>query len=171
MGGKEVCQDVDWAFIFRIDPDGRVHKVSSNGAMTRFENLTPSNDALDMSIFNKKSKQQKRVYEPDLNLGPLRMPDYSDLSLTPVTTIIEGRYIELGPTGLMINIITPLQKFSRGGVTIMDVIQQKYFDLYKRHISATQLKKIEASFTSKGVSFFSFPAKLVKFVYISKSVS
>lgn len=156
MLGSDACQDVDWAFVFRIDPDGRVHKVSSIGGQTRFDNLTPdSQNALDMS--NPSSfgggNSMRKIYDPDLNLGPLCMPEYSDLSLTAVTTIKEGRYIELGTAGIMLNVITPLQKFSRGGVTISDVIQQRFLDLNKRRISEDELKRIEAFFTSKGVSF------------------
>jgi hypothetical protein len=63
----------------------------------------------------------------------------------------EGRYLDLGTSGLMLNIITPLQKFSKGGTTITDVIQQRYLDLYGRQMTSSLMKRIEESFTSKKV--------------------
>ena len=80
------------------------------------------------------------------------MPEYSNLSLTRVTVVKEGRYLDLGTSGLMLNIITPLQKFSKGGTTITDVLQQRYQDLQHRPMTTSQMKKIEESFTSKKVS-------------------
>ena len=35
----------------------------------------------------------------------------------------------MGNTGLRLNIITPLQKFSKGGTTTSDVIRQRYVGL------------------------------------------
>ena len=92
------------------------------------------------------------IYEQNMTVGPLNVPEYSNLSLTRVTVVKEGRYLDLGTSGLMLNIITPLQKFSKGGTTITDVIQQRYLDLYGRQMTSSLMKRIEESFTSKKVS-------------------
>ena len=65
--------------------------------------------------------------------------------------IKEGRYLELGTSGLMLNIITPLKKLSKGGTTINDVVQQRYQDLFHRPMTSSLLKIIEESFTRKEV--------------------
>ena len=114
---------------------------------------------------NKSSGQQQNpripdpripgIYEPNFHTGPLNVPEYSNLSLTRVTVVKEGRYLDLGTSGLMLNIITPLQKFSKGGTTITDVIQQRYLDLYGRPMTSSLMKRIEESFTSKKVSPYS----------------
>ena len=56
-------------------------------------------------------KQTSSFYESDMTLGPLGLPEYSNLALQRVTVVKDGRYIDLGTSGLMLNIITPLQKF------------------------------------------------------------
>ena len=61
--------------------------------------------------------------------------------------------MELGSSGLMLNIITPLKKLSKGGTTINDVVQQRYQDLFHRPMSSSLLKLIEESFTKKEVKF------------------
>lgn len=57
------------------------------------------------------------------------------------------RYIELGNRGLMLNVITPLQKFSRGGATISDVLRQRFHDVFQREMSSDLLMKSEEIFT------------------------
>ncbi len=57
------------------------------------------------------------------------------------------RYIELGNRGLMLNVITPLQKFSRGGATISDVIRQRFQDVFHREMSNELLIESEEIFT------------------------
>ena len=69
-----------------------------------------------------------------------------------ITGIKEGRYLELGSSGLMLNIITPLKKLSKGGTTINDVVQQRYQDLFHRPMTSSLLKVIEESFTRKEVN-------------------
>ena len=61
--------------------------------------------------------------------------------------------MELGTSGLMLNIITPLKKLSKGGTTINDVVQQRYQDLFHRPMTSSLLKIIEESFTRKEVKF------------------
>ena len=61
----------------------------------------------------------------------------------------DGRYIEMGNTGLMLNIITPLQKFSKGGTTLSDVIRQRFQDLFERELSKKTLLEVEDYFTKK----------------------
>ena len=68
-----------------------------------------------------------------------------------ISGIKEGRYLELGTSGLMLNIITPLKKLSKGGTTIIDVIQQRYQDLFHRPMTSSLLKILEESFTRKEV--------------------
>ena len=68
-----------------------------------------------------------------------------------IAGIKEGRYLELGTSGLMLNIITPLKKLSKGGTTINDVVQQRYQDLFHRPMTSSLLKIIEESFTRKEV--------------------
>ena len=161
----ELPHDVDWSFVFRIDPDGNVSRVSSTSQTKRFHQMQPIPDNMYSEngciSDNKNSVGSSRVpnsggpasgiYEQNLTTGPLNVPEYSNLSLTRVTVVKEGRYLDLGTSGLMLNIITPLQKFSKGGTTITDVLQQRYQDLFHTPMSSSLLKKVEESFTSKKV--------------------
>lgn len=149
----ELPHDVDWSFVFRIDPDGNVSRVSSTSQEKRFHQMQP---VPDNSMYNSENNENKGprvptsgIYEQNLTTGPLNVPEYSNLSLTRVTVVKEGRYLDLGTSGLMLNIITPLQKFSKGGTTITDVLQQRYQDLQHRPMTTSLMKKIEESFTSK----------------------
>ena len=91
----------------------------------------------------------------NVNLGPLLLPDYSSVILQKVTSLRNGN-IELGNLGLMLNIITPLQKFTKGGITLSDVLKQRYQDLYRREMSAELLKEAEDVYIAKKeVSCFS----------------
>ena len=153
----ELPHDVDWSFVFRIDPDGTVSRVSSTSHKRRFTQMQPIPDSMySENLTNTLPKKEKgtsnQIYEPNITLGPLNVPEYSDLSLTRVTVIKEGRYLDLGTSGLMLNIITPLQKFSKGGTTITDVLQQRYLDLFHRPMTEALLKKIEETFTGKKVN-------------------
>jgi hypothetical protein len=150
----ELPHDVDWSFVFRIDPDGTVSRVSSTSHKRRFTQMQPIPDSMySENLTNTLPKKEKgtsnQIYEPNITLGPLNVPEYSDLSLTRVTVIKEGRCLDLGTSGLMLNIITPLQKFSKGGTTITDVLQQRYLDLFHRPMTEALLKKIEETFTGK----------------------
>jgi hypothetical protein len=55
----------------------------------------------------------------------------------------------MGNTGLMLNVITPLQKFSKGGTTISDVVRQRFQDLFEREISQETLAQVENVYTGK----------------------
>ncbi len=83
-----------------------------------------------------------------LNLGPLRLPSEHH-SEQRVTSLKDGGYIEMGSTGLMLNVITPLQKFSKGGTTISDVVRQRFQDLFQREISENTLTQVENAYTGK----------------------
>ena len=63
----------------------------------------------------------------------------------------DRKYVDLGTTGLMLNIITPLQKFSKGGITLTDVLKQRYQDLHHSTIPGDLGGKIEDYFTNKKV--------------------
>ena len=65
-----------------------------------------------------------------------------------MTSLKEG-YIEMGSAGLMLNVITPLQKFSKGGTTISDVLRQRFEDLFHRTISSHTLTQVENVYTGK----------------------
>lgn len=90
--------------------------------------------------------------ESSFCLGPLRVPEYSNVKLQQVTVIKEDRFIVLGSSGLMLNVITPLQKFSKGGTTLSDVLQQRFVDLFNRPMSQALSRQIEEAFTGKKVS-------------------
>ena len=64
----------------------------------------------------------------------------------------DRKYVDLGTTGLMLNIITPLQKFSKGGITLTDVLKQRYQDLHHSSIPGELGGKIEEYFTNKKVN-------------------
>jgi len=149
----ELPNDVDWSFVFRIDPDGNVSRVSSTSQVRRFFQLQPITDPYFSENLIEKKYEPKHsrngIYEQNLTSGLLNVPEYSNLSLTKVTGIKEGRYLELGSSGLMLNIITPLKKLSKGGTTINDVVQQRYQDLFHRPMTSSLLKVIEESFTRK----------------------
>jgi hypothetical protein len=76
-----------------------------------------------------------------LNLPP--EPHYARLA-----SLKDGN-VDMGSTGLMLNIITPLQKFSKGGTTITDVLKQRYEDLFKRDIVQATLNEVEDVYTKK----------------------
>ena len=82
----------------------------------------------------------------NLNLGPLRLSPGDHLQR--VTSLKDG-YIEMGSTGLMLNVITPLQKFSKGGTTILDVVRQRFQDLFQTEISQQMLDQLENVYTGK----------------------
>ena len=64
--------------------------------------------------------------------GPLILPEGWSLS-AKVATVKDSdkddanpgesrKMIELGSNGIMLNVITPLQKFTKGGITLVDVL-------------------------------------------------
>ena len=88
----------------------------------------------------------------DVKIGPLSLPVGKEV-LKPVTKLEVGpngeRYLDMGNRGLMLNVITPLQKFSKGGATISDVLKQRYQDIFQREMSTGLLTKTEEVFTKK----------------------
>ena len=64
-------------------------------------------------------------------------------------TSVKDNQIDMGNKGLMFNIITPLQKFSKGGTTITDVIKQRFHDLFQRDITNEAREQVENVFTKK----------------------
>mgnify|MGYP007025434221 CR=1 FL=1 len=68
-----------------------------------------------------------------------------------MTTVKDRKYVDLGTTGLMFNIITPLQKFSKGGITLTDVLKQRYQDLQLSPMPSDLAKQIEEYYTNKKV--------------------
>ena len=64
-------------------------------------------------------------------------------------TSLKDGYIEMGSSGLMLNVITPLQKFSKGGTTISDVLRQRFEDLFHRTVSSHTLTQVENVYTGK----------------------
>ena len=67
--------------------------------------------------FREKLKRSQNCEEP-LSQGLLHLPEQSHL--TRVVSLTEEGAIELGNSGLMLNIITPLQKFSKGNYNLED---------------------------------------------------
>ena len=57
--------------------------------------------------------------------------------------------MELGSSGVMLNVITPLQKFTSGGITLVDVLWQRYYDLYQAEMTPKLLVITEDVFTGK----------------------
>ena len=51
--------------------------------------------------------------------------------------------------GVMLNVITPLQKFTKGGITLVDVLWQRYLDLHQAEMSPKLLAITEDVFTGK----------------------
>ena len=69
----ELPHDVDWSFVFRIDPDGNVSRVSSTSLAKRFHQMHPIPDPLysENGIQNgvqnenqKSGQQQPRIQDP-----------------------------------------------------------------------------------------------------------
>ena len=50
---------------------------------------------------------------------------------------------------MMLNVITPLQKFTKGGITLVDVLWQRYYDLYQAEMTPKLLVITEDVFTGK----------------------
>lgn len=158
----ELPDDVDWAFVFRVDPNGTVSRVYSTIPDKRFVELTegsPSNIGMTKGIspISQVSDHLHPInalnnasnYKPDTCLGPLKLPSFSCLALNQVTTVKDRKYVDLGTTGLMFNIITPLQKFSKGGITLTDVLKQRYQDLQLSPMPSDLAKQIEEYYTNK----------------------
>ena len=57
--------------------------------------------------------------------------------------------LELGSNGVMLNVITPLQKFTKGGVTLVDVLWQRFNDLFQLEMSPKLLATTEDFFVGK----------------------
>ena len=55
-----------------------------------------------------------------------------------------------------------MPKYSKGGTTMLDVLHQRYMDLFQKPMSETMLKKVEESFVSKKVNYASL--KLLKYL-------
>ena len=49
----ELPHDVDWSFVFRIDPDGNVSRVSSTSQQKRFHQMQPIPDSLFQGLYRK----------------------------------------------------------------------------------------------------------------------
>ena len=86
--------------------------------------------------------------QADLRRFPHHFQLEEPLLSRQVTSLKDG-YIEMGSTGLMLNVITPLQKFSKGGTTISDVLRQRFEDLFQRTISTNTLSQVENVYTGK----------------------
>ena len=52
----ELPHDVDWAFVFRIDPDGNVSRVSSTSQEKRFHQMQP---VPDNSMYNSENSENQ----------------------------------------------------------------------------------------------------------------
>ncbi len=61
----------------------------------------------------------------------------------------------------MLNIITPLQKFSKGGITLCDVLKQRFEDLFNLEMSSDMLKQLEEVYTGRKEVIF-HPNNFVK---------
>ena len=55
----ELPHDVDWAFVFRIDPDGNVSRVSSTSQEKRFHQMQP---VPDNSMYNSENSENQGKY-------------------------------------------------------------------------------------------------------------
>ena len=91
--------------------------------------------------------------------GPLILPEGWSLSAKVATVkdsekddAIPGesrKMIELGSNGIMLNVITPLQKFTKGGITLVDVLWQRFCDMYQLQMSPKLLSETEEIFIGK----------------------
>ena len=78
-----------------------------------------------------------------------------------MATLKDPGVLKIGNTGLMLNIITPLQKFSKGGTTLSDVVRQRYQDLFQKELTHKTLQEVEDYFTKKReVSLFNKNKKI-----------
>lgn len=59
--------------------------------------------------------------------------------------------LDLGANGLMLNVITPLQKYLNSGITVVDVLNQRFLDLHQIDISDQFLEEVETVFSRKEV--------------------
>merc|ERR1712020_649683 len=90
--------------------------------------------------------------------GPLSLPQGWTLSAKVATlkdsdkSLPDGekqKMIELGSSGIMLNVITPLQKFTKGGITLVDVLWQRFNDLYHIEMSPKLLAETEDVFIGR----------------------
>ena len=58
---------------------------------------------------NKKKEHNDMTYLKENSLGPMKLPKKA--TFEKVTSLKDGRFLQLGPHGLMVTILTPLQKF------------------------------------------------------------
>ncbi|TRY80748.1 hypothetical protein TCAL_09939 [Tigriopus californicus] len=131
----ELPDDVDWCFIFKIE-HGDVLRIcppqNPKCKKPRFH-LNPHNEAVsdtpeslnleDAFRRSAKASLQRSILNTTsggsdpLNLGRLILPREH---ITTRVASVKDNYIEMGNTGLMLNIITPLQKFSKGGTNLSE---------------------------------------------------
>ncbi len=151
---------MDWHFVFKVK-DGEVHRVcqpTSASHRTRRFHCNPHMGASDSDAarraedalkveFGERLKRSQNCIEPLRQGDHLHLPKHSHL--TRVVSLSDDGCVELGNSGLMLNIITPLQKFSKGGTTISDVIRQRFLDLFRREISSDSLSEAEAVYIKK----------------------
>jgi hypothetical protein len=87
-------------------------------------------------FFQENSRRRIRMGEK-VQIGPLALPVGKEV-LKPVTKLETGpngeRVLNMGSRGLMLNVITPLQKFSKGGATISDVLKQRFQGSISRNL-------------------------------------
>ena len=97
--------------------------------------------------------------------GPLVLPQGWKLSyrltrVTPDPGNDKMWRMDLGNTGLMLNVITPLQKYLNSGITVVDVLAQRFRDLFQFEVSDEFLNQIESVFNRKEVKLL--PMSLAK---------
>lgn len=150
---------MDWHFLFKVE-NGEVFRVClpTNPAYRepRFH-LNPTDPRGDSptslaeeNVWKEKMSERLRLSqngEKPLELGKVQLPPHSHLAR--VTAVRDKGVVEMGNSGLMLNIITPLQKFSKGGTTISDVLRQRYKDLFGRKISSECLSQTEEVYTKR----------------------
>eukprot|EP00095_Tigriopus_kingsejongensis_P011831 maker-scaffold412_size179788-snap-gene-0.19 protein:Tk11831 transcript:maker-scaffold412_size179788-snap-gene-0.19-mRNA-1 annotation:"reverse transcriptase-like protein" len=168
----ELPDDVDWCFIFKIEHDDvlrvcppqnprhkepRFHLNPANEQVSNApDNLAheevlkrQSKDKFQATIKKAKGgKVPSQTKADDMYLGPMKLP--TEHITTRVATV-KDNYIEMGNAGLMLNIITPLQKFSKGGTNLSEVIRQRYFDLNVNGdpLSSKSLTQVEDYYVKK----------------------
>ncbi len=148
----ELPDDVDWSFILKVESSDDAYLVQSPVDERRFERRSPVRAESDASIawkeiMNARLERSQNGIRP-LQLGRFQPREHHLIRVARLTQ--DG--LKLGSNGLMLNVVTPLQKFSKGGANVSDVIRQRFKDSFGGdEISAEVASKAEELFARKKI--------------------
>lgn len=149
----ELPEDVDWAFYFKLENDN-LYKICSKLPEERFSKNSTSTESAE-SVYRESflaREFSRNAFDNEdtevKTLGSYKLPYVKEnRTYRKILKLGDNHTIALGTNGLMLNIITPLQKLSRTGISITDVLRQRFRDLFEQEMSKTLFEEVETLFT------------------------